>query len=654
PVLRHEKDFLMANDEWFRGIAINYGPDGGVYVTDWCDTGECHNYDRVDKTNGRIYKVVYGQPKADAIHLGALSNADLVVLHAKPNEWFAGHARRILIERAAADKLPASEFNEGIDRLNRASAESKPAASDSQATVRRVHETYFALREVLGAKRTEAFRAAELTGSGSLPMSLLLGRNIENGIMPADTVGSLAKSILGRNSRVKIASGLRRLEPSRRWAMAEMLAAKAEDAEDPEIPLLLWYAIEPLPPLDPARSVTLLSNAKIPLIREFIARRLASLPEPKTAASALDLLVRSIARNSEVGLQRDVLHGIQAAFAGRRDQPMPAAWQETYPILAKSDSAEVRDASLQLAVLFGDARALDSIRSLIHDTSADKTRREKALQSLVFKMPTGLRETLDHLLDDAVLRPAAIKALARFDDPRIPPRLLVLYEKLSADEREDVRQTLASRPKFALALLDAVAKKHVDRADLNTVLVRQMLALKDKQVAARVAEVWGTIRPVAERKAELTKKYRNLLTPDSIKTADAAKGKALFTKNCASCHKLFGEGGDVGPDLTGSQRANLEYLLENVLDPSAVVAKEYQATVIQTSAGRTITGIVKSENEKTLTIQTANEILTLPKDEIEARMQSKASMMPEGILEQMPIEEVRALVAYLGRPTPLR
>jgi putative heme-binding domain-containing protein len=181
-----------------------------------------------------------------------------------------------------------------------------------------------------------------------------------------------------------------------------------------------------------------------------------------------------------------------------------------------------------------------------------------------------------------------------------------------------------------------------------------MLALKDKQVAARVAEVWGTIRPVAERKAELTKKYRNLLTPDSIKTADAAKGKALFTKNCASCHKLFGEGGDVGPDLTGSQRANLEYLLENVLDPSAVVAKEYQATVIQTSAGRTITGIVKSENEKTLTIQTANEILTLPKDEIEARMQSKASMMPEGILEQMPIEEVRALVAYLGRPTPLR
>ena len=120
-----------------------------------------------------------------------------------------------------------------------------------------------------------------------------------------------------------------------------------------------------------------------------------------------------------------------------------------------------------------------------------------------------------------------------------------------------------------------------------------MLALKNKQVADRVAEVWGTIRPVAERKAELTKKYRNLLTPESIKTADAAKGKALFVKNCASCHKLFGEGGNVGPDLTGSQRANLEYLLENVLDPSAVVAKEYQATVIATSAGRTITGIVK-------------------------------------------------------------
>ena len=89
-----------------------------------------------------------------------------------------------------------------------------------------------------------------------------------------------------------------------------------------------------------------------------------------------------------------------------------------------------------------------------------------------------------------------------------------------------------------------------------------------------------------------------------------------------------------------------------MLDPSAVVAKEYQATVIATSAGRTITGIVKAENDKTLTIQTANETLTLPKDEIESRVQSKASMMPEGILEQMPIEEVRALVAYLGRSKP--
>ena len=170
---------------------------------------------------------------------------------------------------------------------------------------------------------------------------------------------------------------------------------------------------------------------------------------------------------------------------------MPAAWQETYPILAKSHSPEVRDASLQLAVLFGDARALDSLRSLVHDASADRTRREKALQSLVFKMPTGLRDTLDSLLDDPALRPAAIKALARFDDAKIPPRLLGLYGKLSADEREDVRQTLASRPSFALALLDAVAKKQVESKELSTVVVRQMLALKNKQVADRVAEVLG-------------------------------------------------------------------------------------------------------------------------------------------------------------------
>ena len=93
----------------------------------------------------------------------------------------------------------------------------------------------------------------------------------------------------------------------------------------------------------------------------------------------------------------------------------------------------------------------------------------------------------------------------------------------------------------------------------------------------------------------------------------------MFAKNCAACHKLYDDGGDVGPQLTGSQRSNLDYILENVLDPSAVVPNEYKVTTIDLLNGRRINGIIKAETDKSLTVRTANETLVIPKDEIDAR-----------------------------------
>ena len=123
----------------------------------------------------------------------------------------------------------------------------------------------------------------------------------------------------------------------------------------------------------------------------------------------------------------------------------------------------------------------------------------------------------------------------------------------------------------------------------------------------------------------------------------------------ASCHRFFGEGGDVGPELTGSQRANLDYILENILDPSALVASEYQVTVLTTKEGRVITGIIKQESDRAVTLQTQNEKITLPKNEIEDRQRLTVSMMPEGLLDPLGKDEVRDLVAYLAstRQVPL-
>src|SRR5207249_446886 len=111
---------------------------------------------------------------------------------------------------------------------------------------------------------------------------------------------------------------------------------------------------------------------------------------------------------------------------------------------------------------------------------------------------------------------------------------------------------------------------------------------------------------------------KKMLTTKPSTTPDVAKGRAIFSKTCAQCHTLFGVGGKVGPDITGANRPSLDYLLENILDPSAVIPKEYAATVIELKSGRTITGIIKSDGPIAVIVVTVNETLTLPKKEIDS------------------------------------
>jgi putative membrane-bound dehydrogenase-like protein len=662
PVLRHEKDFLFGNDSWFRPIAMDYGPDGGVYVIDWTDTGECHNYDKAHQASGRIYKVTHGKAESKVYDRSSLSNGELLQLHDSYNEWATRHARRLLVERFHVGRLRPEEWAQAVDQLAKTDKERVkwPTSREQHILTRSIRLLYtrMALQHVAPETDVDRFRYADgLTGD--LPMSLVLRSAFE--VLPIspklvkllDGQASLVDGIYGRPSRLWLSSILQRFEPKDRWTLATALAKNEDDRDDPQIPLMLWYAVEPLPALDVARSTNLVETARIPLIRQFLSRKIASISDRKTAGDGMNLLAKLAAKLPNADESRDVLMGMQEALAGRRAVPQPTSWHDAYAILQKSASAEVRDRSRALAVIFGDERALNELRSLVKDPTAELPRRQDALKSLVFKQPDDLRGLLGELLDDKALRSPAIRALATFKDDQIPPRLIRLYPKLSAAERTDAIGTLTSRPAFALALLDAVAAKAVDRKDLGPLEVRQMLALKDAKVAARVEEVWGTLRPASKDKTALMAKYKKLLAPAELKSADHALGKSLYAKHCAACHKLFGEGGAIAPDLTGSQRANLDYVLENVLDPSAIVPREYQVTIFTTASGRTISGLVKEESDRAVSIQTQNEVVVLPKSEIDQRTASKLSMMPEGVFEQLSIAEARALVAYLGRSMPL-
>ena len=228
--------------------------------------------------------------------------------------------------------------------------------------------------------------------------------------------------------------------------------------------------------------------------------------------------------------------------------------------------------------------------------------------------------------------------------------LLAAYARLNPAEKRDALATLASRALYAKDLLASVESKKVAVTDLTADLVRQMRNLKNEDVDAQIVAVWGVVRDTPEEKAKLIAHYRQLVLSQPARPDDLPLGRAVFVKTCQQCHTLFGVGAKIGPELTGSNRADLNYLLSNVLDPSAVMAREYIPTVFLTTGGRVITGLVREETKNALTVVTANETVVIPRDEIEEQKLGDKSMMPDDLLKPLSDSEVRALVAYLSSP----
>jgi putative heme-binding domain-containing protein len=368
--------------------------------------------------------------------------------------------------------------------------------------------------------------------------------------------------------------------------------------------------------------------------------------------AVLQPLVELLAHSDDPALQRDVLRGMLEALRGRQRVPMPAGWAAAYARLQASGDEQLRATATTLAVVFGDAQAIATLRRRLADAGAPLELRAAALHTLVQQRVDGTAADLHRLVADrrlrgSPLRGAAVRGLASFDDPRTAEVLLQQYGELTEDERRDAVATLAVRKDTARQLLQAVEQGRVPRTDLSAFVVRQLSAIGDEQLSAQVARVWGTVRPTSADKQRHIARYKQQLTAEALARGDRVAGRGVYHRACANCHRLFDAGGEVGPNLTGAQRTNLDYLLENLLDPSAVVGRDYQMTVVQTVDGRILSGIVVAEDERTLTFQTVNDKLRLDKTDIEQRERSPLSLMPEGLLEKLSPLEIRDLFAYL-------
>jgi putative membrane-bound dehydrogenase-like protein len=635
-VARHEPDFLQFGDPWFRGIDLIYGPDGGVFIADWSDVGECHENDGVHRTSGRIYKVTYGKPQPVAgFDMCQATDAELVRAQACPNDWIVRQARRILQERAAggrdlvAAKAMLFEMLEGPN----------PVAQKLRAL--------WCLNciRALTDERLLDLLSDEDEHLRAWAVRLLVDREELTGAVVERLQKQAAREASGL-VQIYLASALQRLEQDQRWPIAEALSARDEFAHDRELPLMVWYGIEPAVTRQPRRAVNLATLSRFPTLRQNTARRLTV--EIERLPEAVNALVARLAELDDPAVQFDILTGMSEALRGWRKAPAPPAWTNASAKLAAGSDANVQRLARELAVVFGDGRALDELRQIVGDANAEPEARRQALRTLVAARGADLPALLQKLVGDRSLAVEAIRGLAVFDDPATPRLILDNYARLDPEGRAVAVNTLVSRPACARALLDAVEQGRIDRADVSAFHARQIRSFDDEALTAQLTRVWGETRASDADKRKLIERYRTLLTPEHLVGADPAAGRTLFNKTCANCHVLYGQGKSVGPDLTGSNRRNLDYLLENVVDPNASVGADFRMLVAVTNDGRVISGLIIEKTEKTLTFLSQSDVrFVVERADIDEIKPMKLSLMPEGLFQNLSDDQIRDLTAYL-------
>ncbi|WP_428305967.1 PVC-type heme-binding CxxCH protein [Lacipirellula sp.] len=632
----HGPDFLLTGDLASQILNFRYGPDGNCFLIDWYDTNACHhnNVEGHDRSNGRIYKIVYGEKKAGKVDLGKLSDVELAKLALDKNDWYVRHSRRILQERAAAGKLSVDARNELV------------SIAKNNADSSRVQRAMWALHVTGGIPSDLA--ATLLKHQSPYVRGWVIQFTWDGGKTPqrdmVQQFAAMAQQDSSQVVRLYLAAALQHVPLAHRWEILAALTRHAEDADDHNLPLMYWFAAEPLAAENPEQALKFgLSCGKtIPLLRKFMIRRIASIDSPE----ALATLVQAVAESDNAGEQLELIAGMRTALQGQRQVAQPKSWPAAAAKAAKSSDEKVRREATALGVTFGDKDAMAALRAVVVDGKASDGARRQALDALLRVKDPGLAPVLLKLLADPGLCEPALSGLALYEDAAVPAAVLKIYGNASPGAKRAALATLCSRPGYGVELLKAIEAKQIPAADLSADLVRQLQNHKNADLDELLANVWGQVRSTPADKAAMIVALREMLKHPPA-TPNVEVGRAVFVKTCQQCHTLYGVGAKIGPDLTGSNRADVEYLLSNVIDPSSVISKDYQQTVILTVDGLVISGLVKAEDDKSVTIQTTTETIVVPQDEIEDRQLSDASMMPEDQLKQFSPQQIASLFAYL-------
>ncbi len=356
----------------------------------------------------------------------------------------------------------------------------------------------------------------------------------------------------------------------------------------------------------------------------------------------LDLIVSALQKVDDPKVQASFLRGMLSGLVGQRNVTAPKGWVILKAKLEKQNNAEVKKLVAQLSQIFGDESASQAALVTLRNNTAKLEARRSALKSLVAQRYAGVPVVLESLLSQS-FQLDVIRAYASYDYPKAPVVLLKKYPKFDPNARRAVIETLSSRKSYARVLLKAIEQGQVKKTEVPTYVARSLKAL----LGEGFEKVYGKVKEVSADKGKLMAQYKSKILSPAMNDADASRGRAVYRRTCAACHVMYGEGGKIGPELTGSNRADTDYILLNILDPNYDVPEGYRMVTITSKDGRLYAGNVTEEDNTKVVLTMVGQTSVIPKADIKTRLVSKISLMPEGLLLTLKDKEFLDLIKYL-------
>jgi len=640
-----EEKPLLTNDKWFRPVHCAVGPDGAIYVADFYDARITHvdPRDNWDRSNGRVHRIrSKGAHPGKPRDLTALSSKALVALLADPNQWTRRTARRLLSQQR--DASATALLLQTLDNT-----------SDPQLAL----EAFFALRAGGMLRPPMVARALRHPDPFVRSAAIRSAGDLEN--LARDEVLTLLRELCAHEQHPEVVSQLtssaQLIAATQAKLMIVELAQRGEFENDPFIPQQLWWAMESLVTRAPKLAAELLDYSgfwEAPLFERALRERIGRRYMAERSPGSLLMCARLLGKAAGTRHLDSLIRGMEKALEGTSLDPVPG---ELDAALADIwENHRVTDDLIRFSLRLKSPQALAAARPLLRNAGTPTAQRLAFIKALGELADAPSEQVFLALFssaqEDTKIRLAALSALRRYAGIEIPKVILAHYPKLEGALRQTAQSLLAARPGWALQLLEAVEQGTIDATSIGLDSVLLMGTYADERTQTLISRHWGTLRKPDKEKARRILEIKAVLSA-ATPAGNAGDGRRLFASKCAHCHKFGSQGRDIGPDLTGYEMKNLDYLIPAIVDPNLGIREGYELATLtlrprDNAAAAILTGFLLDADERTVTIRDlAGNRTVVARTDLAGESRAAVSVMPEGLLDGMSKTDIRSLIAYL-------